>query len=159
MPGRLDPEPIPRRDFLGLAGLWTAGAAIVGSVIGMARLPVPNVLPEAASRFRIGHPDEFPAGSAKIIPGRNVRVVSTAGGFAAISLVCTHLGCIVGETADGFSCPCHGSRFTTTGDVVKGPAPRPLRWLQVSQAADGALLVDSEAEVKAGTFYQPGAVS
>jgi cytochrome b6-f complex iron-sulfur subunit len=159
MPGRLEPEPIPRRDFLGLAGLWTAGVAIFGSIIGMARLPVPNVLPEASSRFRIGRPQEFPAGSAKTIAGRNVRIVSGEAGLAAISLVCTHLGCIVGETAEGFSCPCHGSRFTHEGNVVQGPAPRALRWLHLSQAADGTLVVDAEAEVKAGTFYRPEGVA
>jgi cytochrome b6-f complex iron-sulfur subunit len=155
MPGRLEPEPIPRRDFLGLAGLWAAGAAIFGSVIGMARLPVPNVLPEASRRFRIGHPEEFPAGSIRTIPGRNVRVVSNEAGVAAVSLVCTHLGCIVAESENGFACPCHGSRFATDGQVTKGPAPRGLRWLQVSQAADGALVVDQDAEVKAGSFYRP----
>lgn len=155
MPGRLDPEPIPRRDFLGLAGLWSAGAAIFGSILGMARLPVPNVLPEASARFRIGKPQEFPPGTMQTIPGRNVRVIADAKGVAALSLVCTHLGCIVGETNDGFACPCHGSRFDRDGHVVRGPAPRALRWLAVSQAADGALVVDAEKEVRPGTFYVP----
>lgn len=156
MSGRLDPEPMPRRDFLGLAGLWAAGTAIFGSIIGMARLPVPNVLPEASQRFRIGPPEEYPPGTARIIPERNVRVVSEARGLAAVSLVCTHLGCIVGETPDGFACPCHGSRFAPNGDVVRGPAPRGLRWLEITQAADGALVVDSQKEVKAGTFVRFG---
>ena len=47
----------------------------------------------------------------------------------AVSRVCTHEGCIValpsapGATLD---CPCHGSRFRTSGQVVNGPASRPL---------------------------------
>jgi Rieske Fe-S protein len=47
----------------------------------------------------------------------------------AISRVCTHEGCTVnlptsaGATLD---CPCHGSRFRTTGQVVNGPAARAL---------------------------------
>ena len=154
MSHRLEPEPLPRRDFLGLAGLWTAGLALLGSVIGMARLPKPSVLPEAGSRFRIGRPEEFPAGTARIVPERNVRIVSDTRGVAAVSLVCTHLGCIVSETARGFGCPCHGSQFGPEGEVLQGPAPRPLRWLEVSQAADGALVVDSESEVAPGTFYR-----
>jgi Rieske Fe-S protein len=47
----------------------------------------------------------------------------------AVSRTCTHEGCMVllpavpGQTLD---CPCHGSRFTTDGAVVNGPAARPL---------------------------------
>ena len=60
MSDRLTPDPLPRRDFLSLAGLAAAGAAVLGSIVGMVRLPMPRVLPEAGSRFRIGRPEEFP---------------------------------------------------------------------------------------------------
>ncbi|OGV70604.1 MAG: hypothetical protein A3K19_06495 [Lentisphaerae bacterium RIFOXYB12_FULL_65_16] len=155
MSGRLDPDPISRRDFLGLAGLWTAGAAILGSLVAMARLPVPRVLPEASTRFRAGSPLAFPAGTTTLLPERQVRIVSTDRGIAAMSLVCTHLGCIVGEAPNGFACPCHGSKFDAQGRVIGGPAPRPLRWLHVSQAADGALVVDTAREVSPDVFFQP----
>lgn len=155
MSGRLDSEPISRRDFLGLAGLWAAAAAILGSLAAMARLPIPRVLPEASTRFRVGSPLEFPAGAVTTLPERQVRIVSTDQGVAAMSLVCTHLGCIVGEGPVGFLCPCHGSRFDAQGKVIGGPAPRPLRWLQVSQAADGALMVDTAKEVSPEVFYRP----
>jgi len=120
MSGRLDPDPISRRDFLGLAGLWTAGAAILGSLVAMARLPVPRVLPEASTRFRAGSPLAFPAGTTTLLPERQVRIVSTDRGIAAMSLVCTHLGCIVGEAPNGFACPCHGSKFDAQGRVIGG---------------------------------------
>ncbi len=152
MSDRLTESPLPRRDFLGLAGLVAAGTAILGSVLGMARLPKPRVLPEAGSLFRIGRPEEFPPGTVRMIPERNVRVVATAGGVAAMSLVCTHLGCIVGESREGFLCPCHGSRFGPAGEVLGGPAPRALRWLAISRAADGGLLVNADREVPPGTF-------
>ncbi len=155
MSERLAPAPIPRRDFLGLAGLGAAAIAILGALAAMARLPLPRVLPEASSRFRIGSPLAFPAGTATTLPERQVRIVSTAQGVAAMSLLCTHLGCIVGEGAQGFVCPCHGSRFDARGKVQGGPAPRPLRWLQVSQAADGALVVDTAKEVSPDAFYRP----
>ena len=154
MSGRLEPEPMPRRDFVGLAGLWAAGLAVFSSLLGMARLAKPSVLPEPGARFRIGHPDEYPPGTARTIPEHRVRIVSTPDGVAAQSLVCTHLGCIVKETESGFDCPCHGSHFGPNGEVIAGPAPRALRWFAISRAADGSLVVDAQKEVSPKTFYQ-----
>jgi thiosulfate dehydrogenase [quinone] large subunit len=51
------------------------------------------------------------------------------GDFLAFSAVCTHAGCTVMfvESVVQFQCPCHGSIFSAlTGDVIQGPAPRPL---------------------------------
>ncbi|MGB7539472.1 MAG: ubiquinol-cytochrome c reductase iron-sulfur subunit [Anaerolineales bacterium] len=46
----------------------------------------------------------------------------------AFSRKCTHLGCVVGEFNGGIStCPCHGSQYDTNGNVIKGPAPKPLQ--------------------------------
>lgn len=48
----------------------------------------------------------------------------------AFSAICTHAGCTVGydPSAAEFVCPCHGGRFSaTTGAVLGGPPPSPLR--------------------------------
>lgn len=154
MPSRLEPEPLERRDFLGLAGLWAAAVAIVGSVLGMLRLTKPSVLPEIGSRIRIGRPDDFPIGTTRTFPEHQVLVISGAEGVAAMSLACTHLGCIVAKTESGFACPCHGSAFGADGNVVTGPAPRALRWLAVGQTVDGRLVVDASREVRPGTYFK-----
>src|SRR5579862_6246882 len=41
---------------------------------------------------------------------------------------CTHLGCAYhwDSAARNFLCPCHSSRFSIDGNVLSGPAPRPL---------------------------------
>ncbi|MFQ5655046.1 MAG: ubiquinol-cytochrome c reductase iron-sulfur subunit [Planctomycetota bacterium] len=155
MSRRLEPEAVSRRDFLGLAGLWSAGLAVIGSLLGMIRLPKPRVTPEASSRFRVGKPEEYSPDVPRVIPERKVRILRTEEGFAAMSMVCTHLGCIVKEIPSGFACPCHGSKFGPEGSVLGGPAPAALRWLAVSQAADGALIVDASEQVPSGTFYRP----
>lgn len=54
---------------------------------------------------------------------------TSATGVVAVSRTCTHMGCTVlvpTPPAHTLDCPCHGSRFTTTGAVVNGPADRPL---------------------------------
>ncbi len=46
----------------------------------------------------------------------------------AYSRQCTHQQCTVGAFQNGIStCPCHGSQYNTSGSVVTGPAPSPLR--------------------------------
>jgi glycine/D-amino acid oxidase-like deaminating enzyme/nitrite reductase/ring-hydroxylating ferredoxin subunit len=46
----------------------------------------------------------------------------------AVSAVCPHLGCIVAFNAveSSWDCPCHGSRFGVTGELMSGPAARGL---------------------------------
>ena len=48
--------------------------------------------------------------------------------FTALTSTCTHQTCtITGFDGGNYVCPCHGSRFTTGGRVVNGPASAPLR--------------------------------
>lgn len=58
------------------------------------------------------------------------------GTFAAVLTRCTHKGCQVNATPDHLVCPCHGSEFTYRGEVINGPADKPLFQFNVTTDAE-----------------------
>jgi Rieske Fe-S protein len=70
-------------------------------------------------------------GSAVLVqsPSGLILVAHTAADtFTAVTATCTHESCtITGFNGQSFVCPCHGSRFSTSGVVQNGPATRSLR--------------------------------
>ena len=70
-------------------------------------------------------------GSAALVQtsSGNFLVARTAqDSFTALTAVCTHEACTVtGFDNQIYVCPCHGSEYSTSGAVVKGPAPAALR--------------------------------
>ena len=147
---RFDPEPMNRRDFLGLAAIGTTAVTFIFSIFGMLRLPKAAVSASPAKKFGVNLPASLAAGEAYVPPGRSVAVFRDDEGVFAISTVCTHLGCIVKPGTSGFGCPCHGSEYAKDGAVTKGPAPKALPWLKVTKNGSG-FVVDEEATVKSGT--------
>ena len=82
-------------------------------------------------RLRRGSADDLPPGEGRIVRHglRQAAVYRDEDGeLHALSARCTHLGCIVkwNGVEKTWDCPCHGSRFDTNGDVVHGPAVKPL---------------------------------
>jgi glycine/D-amino acid oxidase-like deaminating enzyme/nitrite reductase/ring-hydroxylating ferredoxin subunit len=53
---------------------------------------------------------------------------SPDGVVTMLSATCTHMGCLVrwNDAERTWDCPCHGSRFTSRGAVISGPAETPL---------------------------------
>ena len=71
-------------------------------------------------------------GSGKILEldGHQVAAYRHADGeVTLLSPLCTHMGCHVewNDAEATWDCPCHGSRFTPTGEVLAGPAEKPLK--------------------------------
>jgi Rieske Fe-S protein len=118
-----------RRQFLmglaaGAAGTAAVGCGGGGGVSGPLTPPAPAPRTIRTALPAIGETlAEFDGDLALAVTRLSESRVS------AVSRTCTHMGCLVlvpsapGQTLD---CPCHGSRFTTAGAVVNGPAPSPL---------------------------------
>lgn len=150
-PSRLEPPAMPRRDFLGLAALWSALVTLGFATLGALRLPRAAVVPVPSRKFAVELPETLGPGEPFLPPGRSVALFRDATGVWAVSIVCTHLGCIVKREGTGFSCPCHGSTFAADGAVKKGPAPAGLPWLAVAKGEAGRWIVDEGTVVPAGT--------
>ncbi|HEY3667276.1 MAG TPA: Rieske (2Fe-2S) protein, partial [Polyangiaceae bacterium] len=73
----------------------------------------------------IGNVSLFPLGSFKVA-GSIYFIGHDAGGLYAMSMQCTHAGCAVDMSGSQLLCPCHLSRFDHLGNVLAGPATKPL---------------------------------
>jgi cytochrome b6-f complex iron-sulfur subunit len=52
--------------------------------------------------------------------------------YTASLLKCTHRGCELNVGGGVYTCPCHGSEFSTTGKVLEGPAEQNLKTFKVT---------------------------
>ncbi len=79
----------------------------------------------------IGIVDDIKPGEGAVlrINGHAIAVYKDKNGQAVtFKAHCTHLGCPMEYNAaeKSFDCPCHGSRFSVAGEVIEGPAIKPL---------------------------------
>lgn len=136
------PRPIDRRMIL------RAGAA--GSVLA-ATLPLAcgQGASVTAGPIDAGNVSLVTAGTLTILRGSNLVLGRDANGLYAMSAVCTHAGCIVGNspTGKGVYCGCHGSAFDSNGAVTKGPAGSPLQHYQVDLASDGTITIQGSMPI------------
>ena len=68
-----------------------------------------------------------------------LRREESSGEWVALLASCTHRGCQPDPVGERLVCPCHGSEFSLTGEVLEGPADRPLPRYPVSR--EGSRLV------------------
>ena len=138
---------ISRRQFIGY--VWSASIlALLGeAAAGLLGFMWPRLKSGTfGSKFTLGRVDEYPVGSVTAFPTGRFSLVRTETGFLALYQRCTHLGCLTRPWDEGqqaFHCTCHGSLFTKEGEVISGPAPRPLDLFPV-EIVDGMVVVDTD---------------
>ena len=130
----------------------------IGAVLGTslltacASLVTRTVTPvDGTLRLALAHYPELAAdgGSLKVIPkGSTDPIYILALGdrrYAALSPICTHLGCTVEIEQARLVCPCHGSTYDREGKVLRGPAEEALASYRTALTSDGVIVVDLPA--------------
>ncbi len=147
---------LTRRAFCQAVGVSACAVASIGAAAVTVEFLRPRALFEPATTFTVGPPDSIEIGAVLDFTEHRAFVMRLADGFRALSSVCTHLGCITRYQPDQhrIACPCHGSRFSLEGEVLAGPAPRPLRWLEMFLSDKGLVMVDTAVEVPLGTVFR-----
>ena len=72
-------------------------------------------------------------------------LINNEEGLLALYWKCPHLGCTVPwNQAEGqFKCPCHSSVYNRHGELIDGPAPRPMDLMEITIDLQGNLIVDT----------------
>jgi menaquinol-cytochrome c reductase iron-sulfur subunit len=106
------------------------------------------------TQLRTQSPEEVVFHRARVDGWRVVNEKTTAWvvklddkNVVAYSPSCTHLGCAYHWDAQlkNFICPCHTSTFSIDGNVLAGPAPRPLDRYAI-RVESGKLFIGSRIE-------------
>ncbi len=154
-----------RRLFLRWTG-WAGAGLVLGQwLIGFLGFFWPQRVGAFGQTVAAGSVDEYQVGDVRAIREGRFYLVRVPEGFLALWWKCPHLGCTVpwkeddpamggppGNRDEGgdrsfaergrFNCPCHSSIYNRYGQIVQGPAPRPMDRFPV-RIADGRILVDT----------------
>jgi cytochrome b6-f complex iron-sulfur subunit len=144
---------VSRRQFLGIA--WGGSVALLFAQTAVSLL---NFLkPVSGGGFGgsiyAGKVEEFAIDSVNRVLAGRFYISRTEAGMIALWQKCTHLGCAVPwvEEEGQFHCPCHGSLFNKVGEVIGGPAPRPMDTFPVT-IKSGEVWVDTGKPTERNRF-------
>ncbi len=142
---------VTRRSFLNYV-LGASGAALLGTLLyPVIRFlkPLPRAGASGPVRLSAEELAKLEKDRFVIVPveGKRVLVFQGAGEkLVALDAKCTHEGCTVqflpGESV--IWCACHNARYDEAGQVLSGPAPRPLAKYTAEHLEDGGILVSTE---------------
>ncbi|MFQ5422953.1 MAG: Rieske 2Fe-2S domain-containing protein [Phycisphaerae bacterium] len=140
-----------RRDIVLGVG-WASFAAGIGAIpmVAFGRFMMPNVLEEPDPKVHCGPVARYEAmvvgevnEDFKTVKPSGFWIVREEDRIVALSIICTHLGCVPNWLPNDkkFKCPCHGSGYTYDGVNFEGPTPRPLERFKI-YLEGGEVVVD-----------------
>lgn len=146
-------KPVSRRSFLGIA--WGGSLALLAgqAVVALLNYLKPVNTGGFGGLVYAGKVEEYPVNTVNRVLAGRFYIVRSEEGFLALWQKCTHLGCAVPwvEEDGQFHCPCHGSLFDRRGEVLGGPAPRPMDTFPVT-IRNGEVWVDTSKPTERSQF-------
>ncbi len=140
---------LTRRQFLQIS--WAVSLAALFGQAGLALVKFISprkTLGAFGDKVTAGNVNEFPVGTIKHVESGRFYISHLEDGtLLALWHRCTHLGCTVpwNQNEGDFHCPCHSSIFNRKGEVISGPAPRPLDVFQLEIVDDEVIVDTSQA--------------
>jgi cytochrome b6-f complex iron-sulfur subunit len=130
--------------------------------IGFVSFFTPKRLGAFGGTVVAGQVTDFQVGDVKQVRDGKFYLTRVPEGFMALYWKCPHLGCTVpwapqdpampgppdgGDLAytdkGRFKCPCHGSIYNRYGQIIQGPAPRPMDHFPIKFDSTGRISVDT----------------
>jgi cytochrome b6-f complex iron-sulfur subunit len=142
---------------MGLGGVL--GLFLLEAVVAFLQFFYPReYLGAFGGKVTLGKPSAFPMPSITQFLDAHAYLSHVPEGFLALWWKCPHLGCTVQwhpeePTEDTlapmgrFHCPCHGSIYNRYGQIISGPAPRPMDLFQLSLVS-GQLVADTSIVIQ-----------
>lgn len=153
-------RPMPRRRFVRYALFGLLGAVTATSTVASLKLLYPTKVAGFGTKVPAGTVEEIKGmlASQKYVrnaTGKFYLLPAAEESTIAVYWRCVHLGCTVPapnpDLNGNIQCPCHGSLYNgKTGDLIHGPATRPLDYFPIS-VENGNVIVDtSKVTVRQG---------
>ncbi|HEY8477536.1 MAG TPA: ubiquinol-cytochrome c reductase iron-sulfur subunit [Chloroflexota bacterium] len=156
--GRL-PEPEKqrvesRRTLLRRAGWGVIFLVLAEFAVGFLPFFWPKRVGAFGGTVRAGKVTDYNVGDVRKIVEGKFYVVRVPEGFVALWQKCPHLGCAVPwkpldpsedtiASSGRFNCPCHSSIYDRYGQIITGPAPRPMDRFPLRILPDGTIEVET----------------
>jgi cytochrome b6-f complex iron-sulfur subunit len=142
-----------RRGLLAFFGWGTIALVSLQAVVAFLFYFWPRKTSTFGSKVSAGSPNDFKVGDVKYFVEGKFYLSRLQEGFMALYQKCPHVGCTVPwrpefthPNAPGqqglFRCPCHGSTYLPNGQIIFGPAPRPMDYMRITNEG-GRLMVDT----------------